>query len=276
MRITILSENRARKRGVRGEHGLSLLVEAQGRRILFDAGQSELLLHNAAVLETELSGLDAVVLSHGHYDHAGGIPAVCRLNPGVPLYLGADAFGLRYNAVAGEAVGRPIGIPWERERLPETTPVVLCREPLTLFPGMMLSGPTPRLSGEASPSFLRADAEGHLRQDPVAEECFLALRHREGIVVVTGCSHGGILSSITQALSFWWGLPLRAVIGGFHLEQAGPGQLETVLEALSRYPEAYLYPLHCTGQVAAVRMKDRFQDRCGLLCAGDTLTLEEA
>ena len=274
MKITILTENRARKRDILGEHGLSLLIETGNQRILFDGGQTDVLLHNSIAMGIDLRGLDAIVMSHGHYDHTGGILAVCGLNPRTPLYLGEGAFVKRYNAPEGSAEGKPISIPWNLSDLPDSTPVVICKDRFQLAEDVVISGPIHRISDELPPhSFLKETEVGVLQPDHIDDELFLALRNPSGISVVTGCSHSGIVNIIRQGLGIWKGLPLAHVVGGLHLEKASDSQLELTLNCFSENAQAKIVPLHCTGADAVCRIKETFPQRTCLLGAGDILSL---
>ena len=114
MRIVILTENMANGRGLLAEHGLSVLVEAAGKRILFDTGQSDVYLRNAGELGESLEGLDGIVLSHGHYDHTGGLPAFPEELP-APVFVRENAFEEKLSGSREKGTYRDIGIPWRKE-----------------------------------------------------------------------------------------------------------------------------------------------------------------
>lgn len=111
MRLTVLAENTANRRGMLAEHGLSVLVETKGKRILFDTGQSDVFWRNACALGISLKNLDAVVLSHGHYDHCGGLKRLCQEGPLPPVFVGKGALEKK-RCVQRDGTLRDIGIPW--------------------------------------------------------------------------------------------------------------------------------------------------------------------
>ena len=251
MQITVLVENTA-SQGLCGEHGLSLYLRHAGRSWLLDAGQSEQFAQNALVLDCPLEEVSAAVLSHGHYDHADGLPTLLQRNPNVKVYARTAAVQPRYDP---HKPGRYIGIcaaltgPF-RDRL------VLGDEPLTLAPGL----------------WLIPDALDH-EQSLVAEG-------KEGLVIMNSCCHAGVAEIVAEIKARFPGKPVRAVLGGFHL--MGPGGVTTlgktpeevagrVRTLLCELEVGEIYTGHCTGQPGFELLKKAAPERVHGLHTGDVL-----
>ena len=143
--ITVLVENTIRRAGLLAEHGLSLLIEAGGKRVLFDTGQGMALLHNARALGVKLHELDAIVLSHGHYDHTGGLAAVLGESRRIPVYLHPGGLAARFTP-SDRGRARGIGIRYRDELILRSRPgdIVWTREPARVLSGISVTGEIPR------------------------------------------------------------------------------------------------------------------------------------
>ncbi|MGV8079274.1 MAG: MBL fold metallo-hydrolase [Syntrophales bacterium] len=254
--ITILVDNRATP-GLMAEHGLSLWIETGEQRILFDTGQGAALVPNAWALGVDLAGTDLLVLSHGHYDHVGGIPHVLRRAGHVEIYCHPGVVMPRYAIRDGQA--RAIHMPKESsaalDRFPEQR-LHWIQHPLSLTENIGLTGPVPReceFEDTGGPFYL--DREGR-NADPIEDDLALWIRTEEGLVICVGCCHAGLLNTLQHVQRLNGGMRIRAVIGGFHLLNAGRERLErTVTELLSLDPDQVI-PCHCTGEHAAAFLLD--------------------
>lgn len=269
MRITVLVDNAASpaRQELRAEHGLSLLLEAEGVQILFDAGASPRFLDNARLLGLDLGGVEAAVLSHGHYDHGGGFAAFAAVNTTARIFIGPGALDEHFLRVAGP-LRRSVGVPGQvRMALGSRVDVVTARAEIAkdvfLLPcgrrgGGELPGggaSTPGTAGRAS--FLRRTPEG-IRPDDFSHELMLAAVDRGELVVFTGCSHSGIMEMIAAARAAFPGLPVRAVIGGFHLTNPATRKLTGTPESVAAMGRALaddpsvrrVFSGHCTGDAA--------------------------
>ena len=229
MTVTVLVENTTADPRLGCEHGLSLYVEACGRRLLFDMGQSELFARNADVLGMDLSRVDAAVISHGHYDHGGGLEAFLSRNDHAPVYLSRYAFEPHFNAV-----GKDIGLDPKLKNHPRLR---MAEDGLEIFPGITLYDRCPRPYG--------VDSGGQsfgARREPedFRHELYLMLREEGKEVLLSGCSHGGIRNIAEYFRP-------KVLIGGFHFFK------RPLDEALTEEGRALgktgicFYTGHCTG-----------------------------
>ena len=272
MKITILVDDRAGRAGLRPEHGLALWIEAGGRNILFDTGQGGVLENNARELGVGLDTTRSVVLSHGHYDHTGGLAKVLRLAPGAHVY-GHPSLALpRYSVQAGVArsIAMPVPALAALQRLPETR-LHWLQQPCLIADGIGLSGPIPRIANyeeSGGPFFL--DPKG-MHPDPLDDDLALWLRSEKGLVVCVGCAHAGLVNTLRHIRNLNKGQKIRAVIGGFHLGNAGPRRLQRTIAALRQLEPERVVPCHCTGDKAIAALRQALGERAAPGAAGLTL-----
>ena len=246
MVITSLMDDYCPGRGLRGEHGLALLIEMAGTRILFDTGQGPAFMDNARTLGLDLSGIDAVVLSHGHYDHGGGLfglyEGLAESPP--PLFVGKDFDSPRYSR--GKDTLREIGIPWPI--VPTGSPTAITITNLeSLGHGAFILTAVDRVDGTQPPNrFVRRTGATESRDD-FDDELSLVIDTPSGIVVVAGCAHRGIVNILAAARLAFPGKPLAAVVGGFHLVDASEEEMEATAKAIAANNPGVVACSHCTG-----------------------------
>lgn len=260
MKITILTENTVNRRGLLAEHGLSVLVEACGRRLLFDVGQSGVYRHNADRLGISLEELDGIILSHGHYDHTGGLPFFPeRMHP--PVYIRRQAFATKLCQNADGATFREIGIPWEKEEIPMEFRCTEEKE--EIFPDIWVLGNIP-LSAPEEPrgALFFTRAGGEYLPDDMPDEQLLVIRMPEGLAVFAGCAHVGILNCMGQVERAFPGEHCRFLLAGMHLRGCGRERIRNTIEGLRRYEMETIIPLHCTGTEAIAAMRKAFGRAC--------------
>ena len=233
MKITSLLENTAGRKDVSAEHGLSLYIETEDHKLLFDMGQTDLFCENARTLGVDLSEVDLAVLSHGHYDHGGGLKKFLEINKKAPGYLSRYAFGDHYNGTE-----RYIGLdPALRgtKRLIETDEVTAIGEGLTLYS----CNRKERRYDLGSFGLNRREGDEFLPDD-FRHEQYLLIEEDGKRVLISGCSHKGILNIAD------WFKP-DVLVGGFHFSGLAPDDtLKGYAKILNSYDTRY-YTCHCTG-----------------------------
>lgn len=248
LQITTLIENTAGEHhGLKNEHGISFYIEKDGRKILFDTGQSDGFLYNAARLNIDLSSLDFVVLSHGHYDHSGGFRTLCGKSRKFSLRMGEGFFVPKYAFRNGayDFLGNDFNESYLVERGVEYSTVF--REVEEIFPGAFLLTRFPRIHPEEkiNPRFFLMK-DGCFEQDLFNDEILLAIETGEGLAVLLGCSHPGMMNML-DAVKQRLGRSLRVVLGGSHLVEARGGGLEKSLRYLRSSEITSVGVSHCTG-----------------------------
>ena len=271
--ITVLVENSVTRAGLRAEHGLSFWLDLGTACVLFDTGQSGLLLDNARALGIELDAVDAIALSHGHYDHVGGLAQVLALANRPPaVHLHPLALKPKYHRAADSDM-RDIGFPEVcRTALERDRDIRLSAGLVELAPGLFLTGEIPRTHPEenAETGFF-LDANG-CHPDPLADDQSLFLDTSAGTVVLLGCAHAGIINTLEHIQRLTRGRHFRAVLGGTHLNGASADRLDWTLERLTSLSIPILAPGHCTGAKAVAALWAAFPGRCLSCATGTTLT----
>jgi len=252
MRLTCLVDNAVqRSAGFWGEHGLAYLVETAGRRVLFDTGQSgTVLAHNLELLDIDPGTIDAVAISHAHYDHTGGLPVLLgRLRPGIPLYAGADLFRERFSQHEGTA--KSIGLALGREELAGRLTLKLSARPQEIVPGVWTTGEIvdrPEFEGRSSGHLMAAS--GELVADAYQDDTSLVLVDGDRLALLCGCCHAGLLNTLAHVARTFV-QPVTLIAGGLHLAGIGAAEMDRTIAALMAMPALQrVYPGHCTGEAA--------------------------
>jgi 7,8-dihydropterin-6-yl-methyl-4-(beta-D-ribofuranosyl)aminobenzene 5'-phosphate synthase len=265
VRITTLIENTLSdsSNDLTAEHGLSFHISVNGKTILFDTGASDVFSQNADKLGVDLSTVNAAVLSHHHYDHGGGLKRFFALNPAAKVFLKKPPDGDCYFK-AFLFRKRYIGLGSD---LFKTYPArfAFIEEFTEILPDVYIfTAIGSRYQKPKGNRYLYVKRENDWSLDPFAHELILAVREDDKLVIFTGCSHNGMLNMIDTVAKKFSGIPIKAVIGGFHLvglpkynTMAGSkSEIQNIAGKILDYPVQTLSTGHCTGQKAYAVLKN--------------------
>ncbi len=263
MKIWTLVENTTCRTDLQPEHGLSLYAETGRHKILFDAGQSDAFIRNADRLGVNLTEVDMAILSHGHYDHGGGLKFFLERNSKAPVYVHEKAFQPHFNGKE-KYIGLDPDLQ-KNDRLVLVNDVLQLDEGITLYPAGWLRSRFPMDSFG-----LNVRENGCFYPDSFLHEQYLLVEEGEKKILFSGCSHRGILN-IADCFR------PDVLIGGFHFKKLDPegAGAETLKEAaavLMEYPSLY-YTGHCTGQAQYRFLKQIMGERLSYLSTGSVLTI---
>jgi 7,8-dihydropterin-6-yl-methyl-4-(beta-D-ribofuranosyl)aminobenzene 5'-phosphate synthase len=262
--LNLLVENTARGMGILGEHGLAWWINTGTHRVLFDTGQGMALVHNAKRLGIDLSQADAIVLSHGHGDHVGGLETVLAMAPRAALYLHPRATERKYTGSERNPCGRRLSIDFlETEAFRAGgRRVFATREPTEIVPGVWMTGEVPRETDfeDTGGAFFLDEAMTQI--DPLLDDLSVFIRTSQGTVVIFGCAHSGAVNTLRHIGRLTQDAPLLAAVGGLHLENASVHRIDETVRALRACHPRRMAFCHCTGLHAVRRLWDEFPGAC--------------
>jgi 7,8-dihydropterin-6-yl-methyl-4-(beta-D-ribofuranosyl)aminobenzene 5'-phosphate synthase len=261
--ITILVDNNVSPgRGLLAEHGFSALIERGSDRILFDTGAGKALPWNARILDVDLEGIDTVVLSHGHYDHTGGLLHVVEKNLGVRVTAHPKALTTHLALNNDERTPHNVGIPHSRSVAEAAGAVFhLTEEFEEIHEGVYFTGRVPRTLQGNPDTRLLVPGNGGWRPDDLEDDASLLIESPSGWILLLGCAHAGvrnILGHVKEKMEIdsIWG-----VLGGTHLGFSGESETFAVIEALEDFKVEFVSPSHCTGEGPTRILREHFGDR---------------
>lgn len=273
-KLTILCENSVDVPiGVIGEHGFACYVETEKGNYLFDTGQGFAIVQNAIALKKDLGAIEAIMISHGHYDHTGGLPAVLQIKGRVGVYGHPDIFVERIWSSEGKT--RFIGIQHTRSYL-ETlgADFRLGTEMIEIGPGVFLTGEIPRKSefekGDANMIACLANGE-KIQPDPLKDDLSLVIDSDKGLILVLGCAHAGMINIIEYAMEKMNRDKIHAILGGTHLGFSNEEQFDETLKVIDKYKIDFIGVSHCTGLLKASMLHAKFKERFFFGTVGSTL-----
>ncbi len=257
-----------------GEHGLAFRIDTDDGSVQFDTGASAALLaHNLARLDTIQRPIDAIVFSHAHFDHTGGLKAILpEAGSKLPLYANPDIFRPRYSR---RSTGdyKFIGLAVTEAELAQYVDLRLKPNPVQIVPGLWTTGEIterPEPEGRSARHFVPAEAGW--QADPYADDLSLVLETGTGLVVICGCCHAGLLNTLSHVRRIFE-RPITTVIGGTHLVAADADYLQHVIDVLrNEYGTLTYYLNHCTGEPAFLALASAFGNRVHSCPAGTALT----
>lgn len=278
MKITVLVDNAVPmgQTPLVGEHGLALLVETGNKKILVDTGQSAAVVANMVLLGHHPAQLDAVTISHGHFDHTGGLVAVLRhARKPLPVYAHPNLFHPRYWQGA-DGKRSYIGLPFPKAEADSLgAEWVLTAQPREILPGLWFSGEIPRQTPfeTIDPGFVTLHADGTCRHDPIADDTVLYHAGEQGLTVISGCAHAGLVNAVRHGLAVTGLIRLHGWVGGTHLGPAGGEQRQATLDALGALDPEFVAANHCTGIEIMGELRARFGKKFVAALTGTVLEL---
>ncbi|MGE5544048.1 MAG: MBL fold metallo-hydrolase [Bacillota bacterium] len=260
--VTVLIENSASIPGLVGEYGLGMLVRVDGRGILFDTGMADGLVRNLKTMQIPSESIDLIAISHGHFDHTGGLLSALDYLGSRDVYVHGKAPLPKY-VLAGDKMTF-IGMPHPGELEKRGACLVYNDGPVELLPGVFLSGSIPRTNDfEDTGGNFWVECAGRKEPDNFADDQALFIKHPEGLIIISGCAHAGMINTIEYAATVTGIDKVKAWIGGTHLINASGERMEKTIDCLRAYDIDTIIVTHCTGFLAAAQIYSELGTRVG-------------
>lgn len=243
------------------EHGLSFFIETGERKILFDVGQGLALLGNASALGIDLNQVDTVIISHGHFDHAGGVKNLLNQANDFTLIAHPDMFDNKL--IGGNGNYFPIGVHEDQEIFKRSgIKIELEKDSVEIAPGIITTGEIPMETDfEEVEAMFYKGAAGEEVQDKIMDDKALVLDTPKGIVVVFGCAHRGPINTLNHVTKITRKKKIHAVMGGLHLLYADKDKLKKIFSCLHDFGVEKMIVGHCTGFQATAALVKEFGDK---------------
>ena len=271
--ITTLVEDTSLDGDLLAEHGLSFWIEYGDKRILFDTGQSDILVRNARTLGINLAEADAIVLSHGHYDHTGGLSAILEIAPKATVYLHPAAIESKFSRKISSV--NSIGIPYVAKKAVQKCRVIWTVTPAHIFPGISVTGQVSRINSFEDVGGAFFVDENCRVPDKLLDDQALFIESAEGLIVVLGCAHSGVVNVLEYISDLTSLKSIYAVIGGMHLLNAPKERIGRTISVFRNYNIQKIGVAHCTGAGAVGRFSNTFHDRCFSCSVGTQISFEK-
>ena len=267
--ITTLVNDTASE-GLACEHGLSFLIQYAGRQILFDTGQSNIILENARLLGINLAETEAIILSHGHYDHTGGLSAVLAVAPQATVYVHPAALNPKFsrNNSRVRAVGMSDSAKKAITNKAGSGKVLWTEAPTEVSPGLFVTGQIPRTTDFEDVGgrfFIDRDCR---EADVLPDDQAVFFKSANGLVVLLGCAHSGTVNTLNYVAGLSGAESIYTVMGGMHLLNASLEQIRRTIEVFRRYNVRKVGLAHCTGNNPIEQFEKALVDRCSRCSAG--------
>ena len=274
IKITTLAENTA-SMGFLAEWGLSMFIETNQAKVLFDTGAGNAAVHNARTINVDLSTVDKIVISHGHHDHTGGLQEVLKeMHKEIEVIAHPDIWVAKYGRT-GKQREHYAGVPFRRELLENLgARFNLTDKPQRVSENITTTGEVPMITDyEKIDDNLFDKKAGKLQPDKLRDDLAMVINTEYGLVVILGCAHRGIVNTLKQAQKVTGKELIYAAIGGTHLIRASEERLKKTVAALQEMGVQYLGVSHCTGFKASAYLAQQFGDRFFTNNSGSRWTL---
>lgn len=258
LKIVVLNDNRAGRK-LLAEHGLSYLIETAEKRILLDAGASDVFLKNAISLGINLDDVDTIVLSHGHWDHGDGLEFMHKKK----LITHPDSFMKRYHSNRNHTY---VGLKMDLEKAQQKFNVLLSEKPVFITESIIYLGEIPRTNDFEAKSTAFVDETGNA--DFILDDSAIVIKTSRGLVIISGCAHAGICNTIEYAKTVTQVKKVYAVLGGFHLKKSDQLTQNTI-HYIKQLEIKHVIPTHCTDLPALAKFYDAFG--CRQVATGDCI-----
>ncbi len=256
MKITIIVDNYTTKKDFIAEHGFSALVETGEQNILFDTGQGRALLHNLKIKNIDPKNIEIIVLSHGHYDHTGGIKNFSKKNNQFELFVHPAALYPKYQII--KEVKKSIGMKTNLSGFNTKFYV----DPVEISPGIIYSGEIPKTNKwEQEETMYYRKIKNKLENDPFQDDISLYIIADKGLVVLTGCAHSGIINIINHGMKITGINKLHGIIGGMHLKNASNKRIERTVQLIAGMNPEFVSISHCTGILPGMEFVKKMGER---------------
>lgn len=240
MKIITLMDNLVYDKNLVSEHGFSLYIEMNNKNILFDTGQSGNFIKNADVLNVDISKIDHCIISHGHYDHTGGLLEFIKYNKKAKIYLKEECLSTKYK-LKKEYIGIPFNKNIFENRLVFTNDIVEILKDIFIMPEIRIYY---KEDLHFKNTFIKD--KNKFIHDEFLDEQFLVIKNNDFLTIISGCSHNGI-TNIIQTTIDYFNLPVEMVLGGFHLKDEKEETIVKIAEKLNEFNIKKIGVSHCTG-----------------------------
>lgn len=272
IKITIISNNHVHKK-LKEEHGFSLLLKAGKYNILIDTGQSKAFLENIEILKIDIKLIQALIISHGHYDHCGNISFILNKHKNIKTYIHPAALKKRYSIHKDRNPEvKEIGLSPESIKSLSQSDIVLSKEYCKIIDNIFITGQIPRISSEDQQGHFYYDLKG-LEPDTIPDDQSIWIETKEGLIIITGCCHAGLVNTVEYIKKVSGLNKVKAIIGGLHLNSVSPEKINNIINYINSLKLEKIYPGHCTGDDVIKMFKYKLNCSVIELLGGDEITL---